>query len=205
MHNNERRNHTDDLVEFIRAWDEPEHELNTTTVQLKFTPEENINATGVLGEYSGYALTRHHPLFERAVERPVLPLVNSLVDRGWITYSSCAGHYYSTPGIAPVERHVGLVARSQREFDQILQALVTIAKRLDLGIPQPMRLAVRLVPLEGGDQPTTAIELWLEKTERASWEAYFEYLDAFCEVVQLMIGFPSAIGSENKYSVGAVG
>jgi len=51
-----------------------------------------IYATDINGKYIAVSVNVLHPLFETQIEKGIWPIVKALVDKGYLTVSSCDGH-----------------------------------------------------------------------------------------------------------------
>jgi uncharacterized protein len=181
-HREDRRiNQLQQFREFIRSWEDPAHPQNQTPVDLHRTRYGNINSTGELGDYRGYALSRWHPQFIDSLEVGIRQLVELLTLRfGWLTYSSCQGHSYRGQGLPSVERHVGILPRSAAEKDAIRFVLATSAARVN---PPHGRSAVYLevrneaLATDHGSQEV--IDVFFRRHKRQTWKRYFSELDDF--------------------------
>ncbi len=177
--NRRRVNRISDLTGFLRRWDDNAQEENSILVQLRRTEFGNINSSGTLGDYEAPALSKWHFQFQDALEPGVRDLVLLFVYKfGWVTYTSCQGHSYEEFDLPPVERHIGIIPRSQTEMEEICTALKTAAYSVNNLNPNSAAcVVVWPVGLECQEALTTAIDLIFLRRENSSWSSYFWEVD----------------------------
>jgi hypothetical protein len=179
--------------EFMRSWEDPLHPDNLAAVELYHTKYGNINSTGTLGDYRGYALSRWHPRFADSLEQGVMQLVLLLALRfRWVTYSSCQGHYYGGRRLASVERYVGMVPRSDSEQSAIRVVLGTVAAQVNRRHRfSGVHLEVVSQELETDGPSFPVIDLLFRRPWWATWKRYFSVLDSVYEkVVNILDSLP---------------
>jgi uncharacterized protein len=187
MGRGERINRMEDVDDFVAAWDLPSHPRNRGDIEMHRTRFGNINSTGQPGNYFGPALSRWHPRFVEAIEHGVRELVLELTGRrGWISYTSCEGHQYGGLDIRPVERYVGLLPRSEVEA-QSIQSLVAGIRHAAGPWPKAVSFEASDEILTGGSSPYRTVDVWFRRHPDASWERYFQSLDAaYGQVLQAL-------------------
>jgi len=100
--------------------------------QTKVSPAGNRNLTGADGIQPALDLTPHDPRWDEAIEPRIRPVVRSLADAGFITYTSCGGHR-SHEDAAPgtfMHASVGLLPQSAEESAALCRILYGAAARL---------------------------------------------------------------------------
>lgn len=161
----------------MQSWDDPSHAENRDAVNLYMTGFGNINSTGELGNYHGHAVSKWHPLFEKSLESGIKELTLLLVNRfGWITYTSCEGHWYQGVSLHPVERHVGLLPRSTTEAHSIESLLNRVKIRVNRRYWWTMvYLEVLVHTLESDGKIYRVIDLFFRR-RFIPWKFYFGLL-----------------------------
>lgn len=112
------------VEELLAAWIDREHPANRREVRYVVGKYGNINLKGTPDCHTGSIVSPFHPSFESIIEPGVRDLVNTFVTNwGCVTYTSCEGHPYSGTKIAPTERVVGILPRSDAELTNLYSAL----------------------------------------------------------------------------------
>lgn len=95
-------NEASNLLGFLEAWSDPDHERNHIDVEDLLTPDGRITELHDPAPGRGPLVTRHHPRFKALLEPGVRDLVLRLVTT-WnlVTYSSCEGHRLPDGRIMP--------------------------------------------------------------------------------------------------------
>ena len=111
-------------------------------------------------------------------------------DLCWTTYTSCEGHYYGHNGLHPVERHVGVLPRTEAERQTILSKLTAVSvkvnSRLLLGA---VRVEVIVHSLQSNEMCYPAIDLFFKRRRLHSWQSYFKSLEGvYAKVTQDLRG-----------------
>jgi uncharacterized protein len=108
-------NQMDMADDFILAWWNRSHALNSSPVHIAHTAEGRRVSGGDSACGVGPALTPNHPAFHESLEPGIRPLVIALVST-WnlVTYSSCQGHRVetSTGSIVTTSQYVGVLCNS---------------------------------------------------------------------------------------------
>ena len=117
-----RPNHMADVEGFLARWDDPE--APRPAARLHTSEYGNINALGRPGVHEADDLDPWHPLWSRAVEPGVRPLV-TVVTQQWncVTYDSCEGHTFEADDPETRTRRVGLLPRDRTEYAAFAAAL----------------------------------------------------------------------------------
>ena len=167
------------VVGFLEAWDDSDHEENKRDAPLYVTPAGNINSTGVIADYRGHTLSRFHLQFRASLESGVEQLVWLIISKfNWITYTSCEGHYYEDPAIIPVERRVGIIPRSSIEARTIKNVLRTASISVNSHYRlSPAYIEALMHTLESDGQVYQVIDIFFRRRLSASWGQYFAHLD----------------------------
>jgi uncharacterized protein len=126
------------------------------------------------------------------VEKRVLPLVESLVSRGFVTYTSCEGHYYNSEDVLPKELHVGLILEpesSKQKFLKVAALLQATDLSLASGTKVEIYLGMLLDSLTGKEHQVG--DIYLEREASVSWAEYFDGLDDAVRKIADLIEFAS--------------
>ena len=146
------------------------------TLRVRSSDWGTRNATGEPGAYSAPDLTPSDPHFLEAIERGVRPLVLEIVERGFVTYTSCEGHRYPDEvGLPPVGRSVGVLPRGPAELDVVRRWFDRTIQRLS---PDEHVRVERhdLVLSDASGRTVPVCDLALVPID--SWEAFFDAVDA---------------------------
>jgi uncharacterized protein len=183
-------NRFDGARALMAEWGDPQALRNRVRYPLRKSTSGNINDTGSVGELPARILTPTHPHFERFVEEGVRALVVVLVRRhGLITYTSCEGHHYPEGGPTSSERHVGLLPRSQAEYDAMERAFIVAGRDVNaLALTPHVRIALLRHTLDAGDEALPALDLYLARNKDSSWSDYFASVGPICEAITSALG-----------------
>lgn len=174
---NERINEITDLQSFIASWANPDSERNKNDVVIHKTEYGNINSTGEIGNYEGYALTKNHGQFLMSIEEGIRELVVLLIEKfNLITYTSCEGHFYKTSNISPVERHVGFII-PEKEGQNVLEKLQAAADKVNDGnFISAVKIVIRNEKILSSGKWTDTTEIFFAKRRAFFWSSYFNKL-----------------------------
>lgn len=173
-------NWTIDIKATISAWD--------TTIdmpgegmlsQLRISEKGNINVGGSLGGATAPIIPVWHQDFVKFVEPGILPLCLFIVrEIGWITYTSCEGHFYDENLLIPSLRHVGILPRSDTEYMQIRSSLESAVRQFNRTF-SPTIVAPGLILHELKDDTCSVqvIDLVFGKMQNSNWNEYFSLID----------------------------
>jgi hypothetical protein len=114
-------NHITNLKAFLRAWDHPDDPFNSVEARFKTGSMGNINMSGEPRDICGPIVSKWQPNFIATIEPGVRELVSILINEfDLVTYSSCEGHNYPLSSLAqPTRRRVGILPRTEEEFEEI--------------------------------------------------------------------------------------
>ena len=196
-------NRLDGFRDFIQSWEDATHPKNRESVALFHTGYGNINSTGVLGDYRGYALSRWHSQFNASLEDGIKQLVLLLtLQFGWVTYSSCEGHQYRGRGLRSVERRVGIVPRSDAEESAIRHTLGTVAAETNhryRGSAVFVEVCSRALEADGRAYPV--IDFVFHR--RRTWKQYFSEIDGVYGHVLALLVIRRGDSAEDTRAAGA--
>jgi hypothetical protein len=193
-------NHSSRVDLFMRLWDTPmtaaqQAELGRrVTVSQQRSAFGNLNNEGTPYPSQSCLVSRFHPDFESIIEPGVRPLLAAIaIDLDLVTYTSCEGHRYADPRRNPDERHVGVIPRSTAEAQRVLALFESAARRTnERHGDAAVEVAIMHHTVADGDHVYPAIDLYLSKTEHASWDSYFADLDIVCHTLtRELIGYPN--------------
>ena len=168
-------NRLDGAREIMEQWDNPRSMANRTEYSLRKSAYGNINKAGAPEGPPSNILPPLHPQFEQFIEEGVRDLVIVVArQHGLITYTSCEGHRYGEDGPPPSERHVGVLTRSQAEYDATERAFVTVGHAVNaLALTPHVHIEVSRQLLTDNDAKLPTLDLVLSKSETSSWDDYF--------------------------------
>ncbi len=158
---------------FLKRWLGQNPALETASVPPRRAQTGNINLAGTSGSSTSALLAPLDADFERFIEPVVLPLVRSVISAGWISYTSCEGHFYAD-GTAD-ELHVGLIPCSVTEkakTETVWQELSDEWDEAKPGNPVQFALMRSIVSCDGRVDLST-VDLYLCRRAPAPWENYF--------------------------------
>lgn len=172
-------NRIDGVDVFLDSWSNPSHPSNSLRITPRSSKSGNIAVTGKAGDYRGYVLSRWHPRFADFLEPGVRDLVLLLVERfGWITYSSCEGHYYGEGSEVPVERAVGIYPRSGRELRKVETRLSSSTAAVNRQLHMSgVLLDVLRNELETEATAHVVVDLVFRRRRFARWGVYFSQVE----------------------------
>jgi uncharacterized protein len=176
--NNRRTNRLNDIELFLARWDDPCHPANQTSAAVRWSPHGNRNTSGRPADYFSPVLTPHEDGFWEAVEPGVRELVELIIGRGWVTYTSCEGHAYPGADLEPAERSVGLLPRNRAEQVASAATLTRAARHRGREVRPPYAVIEegRLIDsLTLKQAPTIEIRFVRRTLE---WTNYFARLDS---------------------------
>lgn len=175
-------NHALDVRGTIAAWDSKGVSFpgDTLVARLARSPINNLNIDGSVEILRAPSIPHWHPAFHDSIEEGIRPVcLHIAADRGWITYTSCEGHYSTIAGVSSSERHVGILPRDGNEFDEIhafLRAAIVRYQQFAIGETIPVALMLSLLFDNSGAWP--AIDVVFVCKRGLDWPTYFEKLDA---------------------------
>lgn len=206
------KNASSNLTTFLRFWTrsvpaelQRRIEAQYPLSQLR-SPFGNLNNRGTPYPSDSCLAPRWHPHFQSVIEPGVVELVKVMTDHhGLVTYTSCEGHHYEGTGRSDDERHVGMVARSPREFEAMLHTFEDVgAKVNDEHSDSAVEVAIMKHSVQGDERTYPAVDLYLSRKGAAAWSEYFASVDAVCDgLVTALRGVPSI--ARGRGSVGAPG
>jgi hypothetical protein len=159
--------------EFLRRWVGSTEALLQPPAEQMRAESGNINIAGTNWASQSLLLARSDPGFKSMIEAEVLPLVEAVINRGWISYTSCEGHSYLDGSFD--ERHVGLIPRNQKEREAISISWEQIGHKWQgshRAHPCEFAIMTHVISCEGGVQ-IEAIDLYIARRNRASQRDYF--------------------------------
>jgi hypothetical protein len=188
-------NRFDGARALMAEWDDPQAMRNRVKYPLRKSAYGNINDTGGAGELPALILTPTHPHFERFVEEGVRTLVVVLARRhGLITYTSCEGHRYDEGGPSSSERHVGLLPRSQAEYDAAERTFIAVGREVNaLALTPHVQVALLRHTLDVGQEQLPALDLYLARNKSSGWSDYFASVGAVCDATVAALNSAEAI------------
>lgn len=184
-------NRSSKVALFMKLWDIPMTEEQRqklgerSKVTQKTSEFGNMNNAGTPYPSESCLVNRFHPDFETVIELGVRELVYAIgIDRNYITYTSCEGHDYDGTRSENDMRHVGIIARSEAEFEKAkadFENVNDIVK--DKLSDTPVELALMTHSVKTDDVEMPVIDFYLAKRLEASWEDYFQAVDAATLIV----------------------
>jgi hypothetical protein len=138
----------------------------------------NINKAGTAGSSESAMFLPFQAGFRDVVEPGILPLVEYVaLELDYVTYTSCAGHYYPAYGSGD-ERRLGILPRDAAECEEVLRLLrrsVSLCNELLAG----ERIAVQIVEGSLIDRgvPLRVLDIYFTKARSISWQRYFAEVD----------------------------
>jgi hypothetical protein len=139
----------------------------------------NINKAGSAGSSESAMFLPFQAGFRDVVEPGVLPLVEYVaLELDYVTYTSCAGHYYSASRSGD-ERRLGILPRNPAEYESVLRLVRQAASSCNRALP---REGIAMAIVEGGlsDRGTllSVLDIYFAKARSISWQDYFAEVDA---------------------------
>ncbi|WP_198535462.1 radical SAM/SPASM domain-containing protein [Streptomyces caatingaensis] len=168
-----------DVEGFLARWDDPR--LPKPAVRLRVGAYGNINTVGLPGVHEADDLDPGHPLWERAIEPGVKPLVAACTRQwGCVTYDSCEGHAYEGTAMAPTPRKVGLLPRDHHEYAAVAAALCRAVSAVSPLLPPGIGATVGRADLtcEKSGRTVPVLDLVLRPAPGTPRDRYFAGLDA---------------------------
>jgi hypothetical protein len=164
--------------EFIEQWDDLGTACGTMPASARRSPFGNVNSSGEPNCEDALVLTPQDRSFPDILEDGVRDLVLAFVRRRrWITYTSCEGHDYSGSGLEPVERHVGLLPRDQREWSMLRGYLDDACRLLEVqSAASAVELALMEQTLVDGSEAFPVLDIYFAVRQGACWAEYFSSL-----------------------------
>jgi hypothetical protein len=139
----------------------------------------NINKAGTAGSSESAMFLPFQAGFREVVEPGILPLVEYVaLELDFVTYTSCAGHFYSVSSSGD-ERRLGILPRHRTEYDQVLglcRRAVSLCNEPLLG----GGIAMDIVEGSLSDRGflCSVIDIYFTKASSISWQRYFAEADA---------------------------
>lgn len=176
---------------FMRLWDTPvtqeqQEELGRRIVmKQQRSAFGNLNNEGTPYPSQSCLVTRFHPDFESIIEPGVRQLLAAIaIDLDLVTYTSCEGHHYIDTPQRPDERHVGIIPRSGEEAQRALALFESAAASTNDRHPSASaEVAIMHHTVADGEVVYPAIDLYVCKSARATWDSYFADLEAVCNTL----------------------
>ncbi len=171
-------NRLDGARDLMEQWDDPRAMANRVEYSLRKSDYGNINNAGGAGELPASILPPLHPQFEQFVEEGVRDLVVVVArHHGLITYTSCEGHRYGEGGPPSSERHVGVLSRSQAEYEAVERTFITVGHEVNAFALTPhVQLELLRQVLHDREAALPTLDLYLSKSKTSSWSDYFDSL-----------------------------
>jgi uncharacterized protein len=167
-----------DLKGFLARWDDPE--APRPEAHLRTSEYGNINNAGLPGVREADDLDPWHPLWSRAIEPGVRPLVSVCTQQwGCVTYDSCEGHAYVGADLVSISRRIGLLPRDRAEYSSVAAALCRAVHAVTPLLP----LAVEVVggraelTCETSGRTTPVLDLFLRPAAGLPKEQFFAELN----------------------------
>lgn len=139
------------------------------------------------GKFGAIAITPSHPDFLKQIEVGVRNLVKLIaVDIGWITYSSCEGHQF-TSKCQLLPRHVGVLPRNSFELHRQRYLLYATATRVNMIYTNNVRVTIRddILVSEIGENKTVLDIIFIPTDNTFE---YFSVLDDVTELFSFQLG-----------------
>lgn len=176
---------------FMKLWDVPvtDEQRQVLGERMKVTQKTsefgNMNNAGTPYPSESCLVNRFHPNFETVIEPGVRELVYAIgIDRNYVTYTSCEGHDYAGTQSENDMRHVGIIARSQMEFEQAKTEFENINLKVkDKLLDTPIELALMTHSVTTDNKEMPVIDFFLAKRIDANWDDYFQNLDKATSIV----------------------
>lgn len=114
----------------------------------------------------------------------------------WISYTSCEGHHHPERPELNSERHVGFLARSESEKEEIAAFLWAAIAALPAVAFPAVFVCLAASTVSDGSIRYAGVELYFMRRPTAAWEEYFEQVDGATSVLVEAIELVSAGRSE---------
>lgn len=139
----------------------------------------NINKAGSAGSSESAMFLPFQAGFREVVEPGILPLVEYVaLELDYVTYTSCAGHYYPAAGSGD-ERRLGILPRNVDEFEKVLGLVRRAAALCNQSLPAE---GIAMEVVEGGLSDRgfllDVVDIYFTKGRSMSWQRYFAEADA---------------------------
>jgi hypothetical protein len=185
------KNQTSRLALLRQLWDMPVTKAQHDELACRAVVTQqrsrfgNLNNQGTPYPSESCLITRFHPSFESVIEPGVRQLLAAIaIDLDLVTYTSCEGHLYAGTAQPPDERHVGIIPRSTDEERRVLALFERAAAISNARDPAAAaEIALMHHTVVDGDVAYPAIDLYVCKPARASWEAYFADIDRVSDLL----------------------
>ena len=173
--------------QYMHRWDyfkdiEAPSALGTMKILTQKSTVGNLNVNGTSYSSTSQMFFAAQSGFLSAVEPGIRPIVQWVAcEMNLITYTSCEGHYYQND-TAPDMRHFGILTRNQQEHDKVRALFISVASLWndDYGT-QVAEIALMDHDLQDTNAKLSALDLFILKNESASWDEYFDTLDAMSD------------------------
>jgi hypothetical protein len=139
----------------------------------------NINKAGSAGSSESAMFLPFQAGFREVVEPGILPLVDYVaMELDYVTYTSCAGHYYPASGSGD-ERRLGILPRNRAEFEEVLGLVRRAAALCNESLPAE-GIAIEVVEGSLSDRGflLDVLDIYFTKGRSMSWQRYFAEADA---------------------------
>jgi len=175
-----------DIQATIDSWDNPrEFPGEWLVASLGESPYGNLNVGGTIDGATAPTVPEWHPQFETMIEKGIRSICLYFVRiRGWITYTSCEGHWYEGQKSPPSLRHVGLLPRNSEEYTTIKAFLEQTVRRYQtISESQACLLGLICQKLEDPKESRHVIDMIFFPKEDVAWSNYFGELESESSVV----------------------
>lgn len=155
----------------------------------------NINKAGSSGSSESAMFLPFQAGFREVVEPGILPLVEFVaLELDYVTYTSCAGHYYPDTRSGD-ERRLGLLPRHRAEFEDVLRLFRRAVSLCGGSLPEGIGLEIVEGGLSDRGFMLGVLDLYFTKARSIGWQLYFERVD---EATALFIESLRRAAAENK-------
>lgn len=139
----------------------------------------NINKAGSAGSSESAMFLPFQAGFREVVEPGILPLVEYVaLELDYVTYTSCAGHYYPDTRSGD-ERRLGVLPRHAAESAEVLRLFRRAVSLCNESLPGD---GIAMEVVEGGlsDRGVllSVIDVYFTKARSISWQRYFAEVDS---------------------------
>jgi hypothetical protein len=139
----------------------------------------NINKAGSVGSSESAMFLPFQAGFRDVVESGVLPLVEYVaLELDYVTYTSCAGHYYAASRSGD-ERRLGILPRDPAEYEEVLRLAREAVSLCNEALPGNS-ITMEIVEGRLSDRGTllSVVDIYFTKARSIEWQDYFARIDA---------------------------